>query len=51
MGTLKKADRGSAAGVRPNENVKDFAIDVCMDYDGFSGDPIGGLAKRIAEDT
>jgi hypothetical protein len=51
MGTLKKADRGSAAGIRPGENVKDFAVDVCGDYQGWTGDPIGGLAKRIAEDT
>jgi hypothetical protein len=51
MGVLKKADRASAAGIRPNENVKDFAVDVCGDYEGWSGDPIGGLAKRIAEDT
>jgi len=51
MAVLKKADRGSAAGVRPSESVKDFAVDVCGDYEGWSGDPIGGLAKRIAEDT
>jgi len=51
MGTLKKADRGSAAGVRPSESVKEFATDVCADYQGWHGDPIGGLAKRIAEDT
>jgi hypothetical protein len=51
MGVLKKADRASAAGIRPNENVQDFAMDVCDQYDGHVGDPIGGLAKRIAEDT
>jgi hypothetical protein len=48
MGTLKKADRGSATGVRPSESVKEFATDVCADYQGWHGDPIGGLAKRIA---
>jgi len=51
MGVLKKAERGSAAGIRPSENVKDFAVDICGDYQGWTGDPIGGLAKRIAEDT
>jgi hypothetical protein len=51
MGVLKKADRAAAAtGVSPSEAVKDFAADVCEAYDGFSGDPIGGLAKPISED-
>jgi len=52
MGVLKKAERASAVtGISPSDDVRDFAIDVCAEYDGFSGDPIGGYAKRIAEDT
>ena len=52
MGVLKKAERDSImTGISPSENVKDFAVEVCGDYQGWTGDPIGGFAKRIAEDT